>query len=241
MIEEKDLFVMSESFRQISDFYETRRKAEELFEKTNDIQQVDDFCKNYLLELKAKKLLDKSLINKRFALRTFENFKTYDSKTSEAKKKALDYVSNLNDYLQTGTNLIISGSGHVGTGKTHLACAVAQAAMRKGIPAMFINVVSMIAEIKENFDISKFADVELLIIDDLGKEKSSDWVCETIYGIINKRYETMKPTIITTERKIGEMTLHYAEKGKAILSRILENFKLIILDGEDYRQRRSDE
>jgi DNA replication protein DnaC len=232
---------MSENFRQIYEDDDARTEAEKIYEETEDIKKVDDFCKKILLKRRAKILLEKSRIDKRFYLRTFENFNTYDSITKNAKEKALEYVENIEHYLEKGTNLIIEGAGKVGTGKTHLACAVAQAVMQKGIPAKFINVVSMIAEIKEDFDISKFAEVELLIIDDLGKEKSTDWVCETVYGIINKRYEQMKPTIITTEKPMASMTSHYNDKGKAILSRISEDFILIRLNGEDYRQRRSNE
>lgn len=238
MNEEKDLFVMSEYFRMISDNWEARSEAEKIFEETDDIKKVDEFCKKIVLSKKAKILLEKSRIDKRFSLRTFDNFKGYDPITIKAKTIAQDYVKNIEQYLDNGKNLIIEGAGKVGTGKTHLACSVAQGVMQKGIPAQFINVVSMIAEIKENFDISKFADVELLIIDDLGKEKGTEWVCETIYGIINKRYEQMKPTVITTEKPMSEMTLHYEDKGKAILSRISEDFFLIRLNGEDYRQRR---
>lgn len=241
MKEEADLFVMSENFRFVYEDYEVRTEAERIFNDTNDIKQVDEYCKKVVLKRRAKVLLEKSRIDKRFSLRTFENFNTYDPITKAAKKMALDYVDNIEKYLETGTNLIIEGAGQVGTGKTHLACAVAQAVMQKGIPAKFINVVSMIAEIKENFDISSFTDVELLIIDDLGKEKGTEWVCETVYGIINKRYEQMKPTIITTEKPMAAMTSHYEGKGKAILSRISEDFFLIRLNGKDYRQRRSNE
>lgn len=241
MNEERDLFVMSEYFRLISDDWNIRQEAEKLFEETNDIKKVDDYCKKIVLKKRAKILLDKSRIDKRFCLRTFENFNTYDSITTTAKAKARNYADNIEKYLETGTNLIIEGAGKVGTGKTHLACAIAQSVMQKGIPAKFINVVSMIAEIKESFQIKNFTDVELLIIDDLGKEKSTDWVCETIYGIINKRYEQMKPTIITTENPMSSMTAHYDDKGKAILSRISEDFFLIRLNGNDYRQRRANE
>jgi len=237
MNEERDLFVMSENFRAICEDYEIRSQAEKIFEETDDIKKVDDYCKKFVLSKRAKILLEKSRIDKRFCLRTFDNFKGYDPITIKAKTKALDYVKHIEEYLETGKNLVIEGSGKVGTGKTHLACAVAQGVMQKGIPAQFINVVSMIAEIKENFDISKFVDVELLIIDDLGKEKGTEWVCETIYGIINKRYEQMKPTIITTEKRMSEMTSHYEEKGRAILSRISEDFSLIQLNGEDYRKK----
>lgn len=241
MNEEKDLFVMSENYRLISDDWNIRQEADKLFEKTNDIEAVDNYCKKIVLKNRAKILLEKSRIDKRFCLRTFENFNAYDHITTTAKTKALNYANNIEKYLETGTNLIIEGAGKVGTGKTHLACAIAQAVMQKGIPAKFINVVSLIAEIKESFQIKNFTDVEVLIIDDLGKEKGTEWVCETVYGIINKRYEQMKPTIITTEKPMAAMTSHYDDKGKAILSRISEDFYLIRLNGNDYRQRRANE
>lgn len=241
MNEENDLFVMSENFRLIYEDWVIREEAEKIFKETGNIKQVDNYCKKIVLQRRAKVLLDKSRIDKRFCLRTFKNFNTYDPITKAAKAKALDYANNIEKYLETGTNLIIEGAGKVGTGKTHLACAIAQAVMQKGIPAKFINIVSMIAEIKESFQIKNFTDVEVLIIDDLGKEKGTEWVCETVYGIINKRYEQMKPTIITTEGSMAAMTSHYDDKGRAILSRISEDFFLIRLNGNDYRQRRANE
>lgn len=237
-----DLFVESDYFRQICDNYELRTQAEEVFNKTQSVAEVDNFCKKIILKQRAEKLLQQSKIDKRFSLRTFENFKAYNSVTKVAKERALDYTEKIEEYLESGTNLIIEGAGCVGTGKTHLACAIAQAVMHKGIPARFVNVVSMITEIKESFDIKKYTDVELLIIDDLGKEKGTDWVCETIYGIINKRYEQMKPTIITIETPMSQLGKNYGEKSKAILSRISEDFCLIRLNTDDYRfKRRSDE
>lgn len=71
----------------------------------------------------------------------------------------------------------------------------------------------------------------------LGKEKNSEFVSQTIYQIINIRYEREMPTIITTEGSMCTMTAHYKEKGKAIQSRLEENFILITLDGDDYRQK----
>ena len=57
----------------------------------------------------------------------------------------------------------------------------------------------MVADLKEKFNIFEYVNVDLLIIDDIGKEKGTDWVCEQIYTIINKRYEKMLPTVLTTE------------------------------------------
>ncbi|MBR1625557.1 MAG: ATP-binding protein [Bacteroidales bacterium] len=238
MNEDKDLFVISEYFRQIYENYEIKTEAERIFAETGDVEKVNEYCKKYVLKQRADKYLAKSMIDKRFKTRTFDTFKPYNEITKKAKAAAIDYAENIHDHLNTGKNLIIAGSGCVGTGKTHLACAVAQRVMELGVPAKFINVVSMISEIKENFSVKNFTDIELLIIDDLGKENGTDWVKETVYSIINKRYEKMLPTVITTEKTIEAMTSHYEDKGKAILSRICESFRFIELNGEDYRRRR---
>ena len=71
MKEEADLFVMSENFRLVYEDYEVRAEAERIFKDTNDIKQVDEYCKKVVLKRRAKVLLKKSRIYKRFSLRTF--------------------------------------------------------------------------------------------------------------------------------------------------------------------------
>ena len=74
-----------------------------------------------------------------------------------------------------------------------------------------------------------------LTIDDLGKERGTEWVCEQIYAILNARYLAEKPTIITTENSIEDLKNNYSENGKAILSRLKENFISVAMIGQDYR------
>lgn len=233
-----DLFVELQSYRSIYENFSVRNDADELFEKTKDIKKVDAFCKAILKKPLIDKLLKQSKINKRFQLCTFDAYQTNEEFQKTAKDKAFEYAENINEILKTGTNLFLVGGGCVGTGKTHLACAIAHKVIEQNIPAKFINVTSMIAEIKEKFDISEFINVDLLIIDDLGKENGTNWVCETIYSIINQRYEAMKPTVITTEGNIASLKENYGEKGKAIISRLIQDFYLINLSGNDYRQKR---
>jgi DNA replication protein DnaC len=233
-----DLFVELESYRNISESGNIDRivQADNLYKKTKDIEQVDKLCKAFLLADKAEKLFEQSKINKRFKNATFENFKISNPIQKEAFTKAQSYVDNIEQYLEDGTNLIFAGHGHVGTGKTHLANAIARDLMiLKGIPCKFINVVSLIAELKESFSIKEFVDIEILIIDDLGKETGTKWVCEQMYAMLNSRYEQMKPTIITTENDIVTLKNNYDEKGKAIISRFCQDFMLIKLTGDDYR------
>lgn len=237
----EDLFVLSRNYRAIFDNYIAKTEPDELWEKTKDFDKVDKFCERIKLKQESALLLKKSNIHKRFIDKKFNNFKTFDEITKSAKQSAIDYAENIYAHLAFGTNLVIEGLGKVGTGKTHLACAIAHYAIEHGVPTKFINVVSMISELKERMIIPKYirtyTDTDLLIIDDIGKEKNSEWVCQTIYQIINIRYETQMPTIITTENSMKNMTAHYKVKGKAIQSRITENFVLITLDGKDYRQK----
>ena len=238
----EDLFVLSSNYRGIYDNYLIKAEADKLWEETKDLKKVDSFCEKMLLKQESILLLKKSNINKRFINKKFDNFKTFDKITKSAKEIAEEYAENIYAHLAFGTNLVIEGLGKVGTGKTHLACAIAHKAIEQGVQTKFINVVSMISDLKERMNIPKYirtyTDTSLLIIDDIGKEKNSEWVCQTVYQIINIRYEKQKPTIITTENSIKTMTSHYKEKGKAIQSRILENHILITLDGKDYRQNK---
>ncbi len=72
----------------------------------------------------------------------------------------------------------------------------------------------------------------------LGKENGTSWVCEQIYSIINKRYEAMKPTINNNRRTIDDLKKNYGNRGKAIISRLIENFILVKLTGDDYRKKK---
>jgi len=234
-----DLFSTLQSYRSIYDNTERKLQADRVYKQTSDLANVDELCKSFLLQDKAKKLLEESKINKRFMEATFEGFNAVESVQKEALNKAKKYVKNIKDHIQGGTNLIFAGYDCVGTGKTHLVSAIAKELMiKKGIPCKYINVLSLIAELKETFDITQYIDVEVLIIDDLGKEKGTPWVCEQLYSIINSRYEQMKPIIITTEKDILSLKNNYDKKGKAIISRLCENFILVKLTGNDYRQMR---
>ena len=239
-MEEQSLFVLSENYRNLPDtMCEERTEAEKIYSETKDWKKADEFCKKILLKIKADKLLNSCNIGERFKQRTFETFKTYDKKTEIAKNNALAYVAEIDEKLKNCVNLFIIGNGRVGTGKTHLACAIAQSLMKdKGIPCKFINSANLIIELKDSFDIKPFVDVEVLIIDDLGKEKGTEWVCEQFYAILNNRYENMRPTIITFEKGLNSLETNYGDKSKAIISRLTENFNLIVLDGEDFRMRR---
>lgn len=134
--------------------------------------------------------------------------------------------------------------GEVGTGKTHIAYALKGRFddPSKGRWSRFWNTTELLREIRRDFDRSPYekthADSELmrydglLFLDDVGSEKISDWVAETFYMIVNRRYTEMLPTIITSNLPIPAL----AERiGDRTASRIVEMCEIVELVGPDRR------
>lgn len=226
---------------------ETFNKARELFNNGENLNKIADFCKKESNRKLAIALKKEACLSKRFQTRTFENFIIENPTQKTALEKARQYTNNIDEYLESGTGLLIAGMGCVGTGKTHLACAAANNLLDRGYPVKVINSTRMIATIKEDFNIKPYIHVPILLIDDLGKEIGTAWVAETLYTILNERYEAMKPTIITTENGLEDLRDNYkiilngkeVNRGNAIFSRLIEDFIYIQLTGEDFRQRRA--
>lgn len=235
---EKDLYVELSSYRGIYENYELRCKADGIFENTKDLKAVEEFCKKELKKPIIAKLKRESEIIKRFQDSTFENFIVKDKIQERALKQAKHYVENIQKALEEGTNVIICGEKNCGTGKSRLACTITNELLEKCIAAKFISSTKMITKIKQNFEITEYTNTEILTIDDLGKERNTEWVSEQIFAIFNSRYEEEKPIIITTEGSIDDLLSHYKEKGNAIIGRLIEKAMIIVLNGQDYRWSR---
>lgn len=200
---------------------------------------------------RIERLLGKSGIKKRFQQRTFDNFKTDTPERKRCYRAAKEYADNFATLYPTGEGLYIEGSN--GTGKTHLAAAIALQLIEQGIPVVCKTSSDLLGDIKRSFDegatseydiLRAYKDVDLLIIDDLGKEQCTDWSMSTLYSILNDRYEDMKPTIITTN--YGDMDLARAltprgfddSKIRAIISRLRETSTVLTMAWDDCRGSR---
>jgi DNA replication protein DnaC len=195
---------------------------------------------------KIEKLLNQSRMGDRFKTRTFDNFiKSTDN--TRAYNAALKYADKFDEYKKSGVGLIFSGT--YGTGKTHLAAAITLSLINKGVPVVFGTLINLLGKIKESYndnsideyDITQlYTTVDLLVIDDLGKEKPSEWVLEKLYAIINERYENFKPIIITTnydhETLIKRLSVRDTSTAESIVSRLYEMCRGVIVSGDDYRR-----
>ncbi len=194
------------------------------------------------------RLIGRSGLKKRFMNRTFQTYKAETPKQKKAFSVAKEYADRFYEFFLRGEGLYIEGTN--GTGKTHLAAAIALQLIREGIPVVCKTSIELLDDIKKAFDdnqvseydiLKVYKQVDLLIIDDLGKEQCTDWSMSILYSILNDRYEDLKPTIITTnfneESLIRNLTPRGYDSSKviAIISRLREVSTVVTMAWEDYR------
>ena len=202
-----------------------------------------------LRKQKIESILGKSGIKKRYLSRTIDSF----SVTAENKRSfevATDYIKNFREYFTQGKGLYLEGP--CGTGKTHLAIAIALAIINTGVPVICKTSIDILGDIKRCYErnsevteeevLEAYKTVDLLIIDDLGKEQVTEWSVPVLYSILNERYEALLPTIITTNYNTTALAEKLSAKGDAetataIISRFVESSKRVTMTWADYRRK----
>lgn len=202
-----------------------------------------------LRKQKIESILGKSGIKKRYLSRTIDSF----SVTAENKRSfevATDYIKNFREYFTQGKGLYLEGP--CGTGKTHLAIAIALAIINTGVPVICKTSIDILSDIKRCYErnsevteeevLEAYKTVDLLIIDDLGKEQVTEWSVPVLYSILNERYEALLPTIITTNYNTTALAEKLSAKGDAetataIISRFVESSKRVTMSWADYRRK----
>lgn len=202
-----------------------------------------------LRKQKIESILGKSGIKKRYLSRTIDSF----SVTAENKRSfevATDYIKNFREYFTQGKGLYLEGP--CGTGKTHLAIAIALAIINTGVPVICKTSIDILSDIKRCYErnsevteeevLEAYKTVDLLIIDDLGKEQVTEWSVPVLYSILNERYEALLPTIITTNYNTTALAEKLSAKGDAetataIISRFVESYKRVTMAWADYRRK----
>jgi DNA replication protein DnaC len=139
-----------------------------------------------------------------------------------------DYVGAVDERLDAGRGLWFTGP--VGTGKTTLAMLVSKAALDAGRSVAIYSLPRLLAEIRTTFDessrrsytelLDRLAAVDLLHIDDVGAEKTSEWVLEQLYALINGRYEDQRAIVITTNLETPDALAE--QIGERTVSRLME-------------------
>lgn len=130
-----------------------------------------------------------------------------DMSTRHVVQAARDYVGGLDENLAAGRGLWLMGTP--GTGKTTLGMLVAKEALAAGktvgiyfAPKLLIRIRKTFQEAESDSAYDDFfrrvTSVDLLYIDDLGSERHTDWVVEQLYAVVNERYESQLPILVTS-------------------------------------------
>lgn len=211
-----------------------------MLEEERKLELMQEFSR------KVEKIIKNSKMSKRNLSYKFENFEPNTS-----NKKVFNNLKNYSEKLVNGIEkkgLILVGNN--GVGKTHLACSIANKLIENGIPVIYGTLINLLAELKNSYEIDNsisemeiiklYENVDLLIIDDLGKEKPSEWGLEKLFTIINSRYENNLPVIITTNYNQNSLVQRLSingeiETAKSIISRLYEMCYLVKIDDIDHR------
>jgi DNA replication protein DnaC len=149
------------------------------------------------------------------------------------------FVRDIDKSVTEGRGLYFAGD--VGTGKTTLAMLVSGAAIRADRSVAIYSTPRLLNMVRDTIGngestqqlLDKLATVDLLHLDDVGAENTSDWVLEQLYSIVNARYEDERSTIITTNLMPPELA---EQIGARTASRLVEMCQLVPVEGEDRRR-----
>lgn len=167
---------------------------------------------------------------------TFANDDNSNKRVSEIARR---YAENFEEMKNRGKGLMLYGT--VGTGKTFIAACIANALIDKGVPALVTNFARLTNTIGGMYEgkqqyIDGLNRFDLLVIDDLASERDTEYMSEIIFQIIDARYRSGLPLIVTTNLTAEEIK-HPAEvRRQRIFSRLLEMCIPVEVKGADRRK-----
>lgn len=180
---------------------------------------------------KSSSLQDKALFDY-----TFSN----DSGINPEIQKAHDYVEHWPEMKEKSIGLLLWGD--VGTGKSFFAGCIANALLEQGISVLMTNFAKILNTLTgmhfddRNAYINSLNQYSLLIIDDLGAERNSEFALEQIFNVIDSRYRSKKPLIVTTNLTLEELYHPPDTAHLRIYDRILERCVPLKINNQNIRK-----
>jgi DNA replication protein DnaC len=212
------------------------------------------------LQQRTARMMERARIPKRYEHCSLESFDTHfpsaNRTLTAAHLRARRFVEGY-PVETAGTGLLLTGS--IGVGKTHLAVGILQSLVaERGASGLFYDYRDLLKQVQNSYNrnnstteseiLKPVFDAEVLVLDELGANKPTDWVWDTVAHILNTRYNDRRTTIITTNyANLGPLGSDPAARsreetlgdriGERMRSRLQEMCVVVEMQGQDFRQK----
>jgi len=214
------------------------------------------------VQKRAERMLGRAHIPKRYEHCSFESYETglsYSHRTQGlALLQAKRFVENY-PVETAGRGLMLTG--WIGVGKTHLAVSILKSLVaERGATGLFFDYRDLLKQVQNSYNskvsateleiLAPVFDAEVLVLDELGASKPTDWVWDTVAHILNTRYNDRRTTIITSNyANAGPLGVDNGARGamreetlgdrigERMRSRLQEMCVVVDMQGEDFRQK----
>lgn len=198
-------------------------------------------------EEQRSKLLAQARIPRRYEHCSLANYKP--GLGNGTQLQAFNYAFKLIDeYPAVDRGLLLTGP--CGVGKTHLSVAILRGLVEKGRACLFYESGALLKEIQDAYNpisqtselkvLAPVYEAEVLVLDELGASRPTDWVRDTMMQLINTRYNDRKLTVFTTNyldvQRTGRDETLEDRIGVRLRSRLYEMCQTVVIGGEDYRR-----
>ena len=243
-----DEYIVNDGLIYCSKCHTPRQKRLEVSGKTIEPRcmcacQTEDYDRREQ-ERKHREFLDMVAKNRSIGLpdpglrkHTFENDLGYNPKQIRMAKR---YVQHWEEMQKNSTGLLLWGD--VGTGKSFIAGCIANALLDKGVPVIMTNFARLLNKLTDmyagdrNAYIDSFKRYPLMIIDDLGVERNSEFAREQVFSVIDSRYRSELPMIVTTNLTLEELQHPEDLSRSRIYDRVLERCLPIRINDQKIRE-----
>lgn len=190
---------------------------------------------------RIRQMRDASLMDSKYREATFSNYRIFEQ-NRKAFRIARKYTDQFPEMLERNQGIIFYGP--VGTGKSFTSACIANELLDKKVSVIMTSFVKILQNIQmqdEAAYISMLNSAKLLILDDLGTERNTDYALEKVYNIIDSRSRASKPMVLTTNLTLSEMLEAEDIRYKRIYDRIFETCFPVEIPGESFRRKEAEQ